>query len=187
MKKNLFYFALIVLVVFAVGGCRLTGPSERDVFEAMQAVMSGFEASMDQDTLEINDTYANAAEGVFRNEDDSVVTNVAFIVNEGNFQVYGNSIFSEYRDDSSDYHLSGEFTYNLKTIKANRGNNWYGDMGCSVELSGGKIETLEFSFSVDEDGMFDEYFITANDVEIDLTQEDGLLDILESFGRGMPG
>ena len=187
MKKILFYFALIVLVVFAVGGCRLTGPSDRDVFEAMKVVMSGFEASMDQDTLEINDTYANAAEGVFRNEDDSVVTKVSFIMSEDSVQVYGNSIFSEYRDDSSDYLLSGEFTYNLKTIKAYRGNNWYGDMGCTAELSGGKIETLEFSFSVDEEGMFEEYFITANDVEIDLTQEDDLLNILERFGRGMPG
>ena len=80
MKKYLFFFALIVLVVIAVGGCRLTGPTDKEVFEAMQAVMRGFQASMDQETLEINDTYANAADGVFRNDDESVVTNIAFIM-----------------------------------------------------------------------------------------------------------
>lgn len=187
MKKYLFFFALIVLVVIAVGGCRLTGPSDQEVFEAMQAVMRGFQASMDQDTLEINDTYANAADGVFRNDDESVITNIAFIMNEDSLQVYGNSTFSEYEDDYSDYFFSGEFSYNMKAIRARRGSSWYGDMDCNVELSGGKIETLEFTFSVDEDGVIGEYLITANEVEIDLTKEDNLLDILDRFGRGMPG
>lgn len=187
MKKYLFFFALIVWVVTAVGGCRLTGPTDTEVFEAMQAVMRGFQASMDQEKLEINDTYANAADGVFRNDDESVVTNIAFITNEDSVQVYGNSIFSEYEDNASDYFFSGEFSYNMKAIRAYRRSTWYGDMDCNVELTGGKIKTLEFTFSVGEDGVIEEYLITANDVEIDLTKEDSILDILERFGRGMPG
>ena len=75
----------------------------------------------------------------------------------------------------------------MKAIRAYRRSTWYGDMDCSVELTGGKIKTLEFTFSVGEDGMIEEYLITANDVEIDLTKEDSILDILERFGRGMPG
>ena len=39
----------------------------------------------------------------------------------------------------------------------------------------------------DEDGQFIDYLITANDIDIDVRTEDSLMDILQRFGRGMPG
>ena len=178
---------MTMLIIFAVCGCRLTGPSDREIMEAMEAVMRGFETSMNEDTLEINNAYANAADAVFRNEDHSAVTKMTALMNENQLHVYGNCLFSEYQDASSDYLLSGELTYNLKSIGSSNSNAWYGDMGCTVELSGGNIQTLEFSFSLDEDGNFIEYMITANDIDIDMNTGDSLMEILQRFGRGMPG
>ena len=76
MKKYLIYFDLVSVFVAVFCGCRYNGPSDKEVFDAMEAIMRGFEASMAQDTLEINNEYANSADGVFRSEDDSVITNM---------------------------------------------------------------------------------------------------------------
>lgn len=187
MRKFLSLFAVIFLIIFVAHGCRMFGPSEKDVFEAIQVVMRGFENSMNQDNMEIKDTYSNSADAVFRNEDDSAVTSMTAIVNDNQMLVYGTSIFSEYQDPSTDYQLDGEFNFNIKSLKPYSADSWFGEMDCSVELAGGKIETLEFSFLIDESGEVEEYFITANDVDLDLDEKNSFIDILERFTREMPG
>jgi hypothetical protein len=142
---------------------------------------------MNEDTMEINDTYSNAADAVFRNEDDTVVTSMTALINDNQMHLYGKSLFSEYEDPSTDYQLNGEFIYNIKSLGAYSSESWFGEMGCSVELSGGKIETLEFSFLIDESGEIEEFFITANDIDVDLNTHNSVIDILERFTRGMPG
>ena len=177
---------VLLMMVFAQG-CKMFGPSEKDVFEAMQAVLRGFEESMDDDNMEIKDAYSNAADAVFRNEDDSVVTSMTVIVNDNQMHLYGSSIFSEYLDSSTDYQMDGEFNYNIKSVGSYNAGAWYGEMDCSVELIGGKIETLEFSFVLDKDGEVEEYYITANDVELDMNKQNNFIDILERFTPNMPG
>ena len=187
MKKFLTCFSVVLLIMVAAHGCRMFGPSEKDVFEAMQAVLRGFEDSMNDDNMEIKDAYSNAADAVFRNEDDSVVTSMTAIVNDNQMHIYGKSIFSEYLDASTDYQLDGEFNYNIKSIGSYSAGAWFGEMDCSVELIGGKIETLEFSFVLDEDGEVEKYYITANDVELDLNRQNHVIDMLERFTLNMPG
>ncbi len=187
MRKLMFCSAMLILIIVVAHGCRMNGPSEQEVFEAMQAVMRGFANSMAEDTMEVQDTYSNAADAVFRNEDDTVVTSMTAIVNDNQMHVYGTSIFSEYQDPSTDYQLDGEFTYNIKSLGPYRSNSWFGEMDCSVQLAGGKIETLEFSFLIDESGEVEEYFITANDVDLDLDKQNSVIDILDRFTRKMPG
>ena len=116
MRKYLSFFAAAMAIILTVCGCPLNQPSDREVMEAMEAVMRGFETSMNQDSLEITDTYSNAADAVFRNEDHSVVTNMTALFNENQLHVYGNCLFSDYQDASSDYLLSGELTYNIKSV-----------------------------------------------------------------------
>ena len=72
-------------------------------------------------------------------------------------------------------------------LNAYRANSWFGEMDCSVALTGGKVETLEFSFLIDENGEIEEYFITANDIDLDLDKPNSTINILESFIRKMPG
>ena len=187
MKKLISCFSVILLILVVAHGCKLFGPSQRDVFEAMQAVMRGFENSMHEDNMEIKDAYSNAADAVFRNEDDSVVTSMTAIMNDNQIHVYGKSIFSEYLDPSTDYQLDGEFNYNIKSIGSYRAGSWFGEMDCSVELTGGKIDTLEFSFVLDESGEVEEYYITANDVDLDLDKQNSVMDILKRFTQQMPG
>ena len=187
MRKFLPCFAVFALIIVAAYGCRMSGPSDKDVFEAMETVMRGFETSMDENTMEIKEAYSNAADAVFRNEDDTVVTSMTALINDNQMHVYGTSTFSEYQDPYTDYRLDGEFSYNIKSLGSYSSDSWFGEMGCSVELSGGKIETLEFSFLIDESGEIEEYFITANDIDLDLDKQNSAIDILERFIRKMPG
>lgn len=88
---------------------------------------------------------------------------------------------------SLNYQLDGEFSYNIKSLNAYRANSWFGEMDCSVELTGGKVETLEFSFLIGENGGIEEYFICANDMDLDLDKPNSTIDILERFKCKMPG
>ena len=187
MKKFMFHFAVMCLIVFTFCGCRLYGPSDKEVFEAMEAVMRGFQSSMDQQSLEIDSAYVNAADAVFRNEDDSVVTKMTVLMNEGVFHIYGRCIFSDYQDESSDYLMNGELIYNVKFQGGFHANEGFGEMGCVVELSGGKIETLEFSFFINEDGEMEEFLVTANEMDIELQKEDNLYDLFKTWSQTMPG
>jgi len=187
MKKYLIFLALLSIFAAVFCGCRYNGPSDKEVFDAMEAVMRGFQASMSQDSLEINNEYANAAEGVFRNEDDSVVTNMTVLMNEGVFHVYGNCLFSDYQDDASNYLLNGELIYNVKYRGAFHANAGFGEMSCAVELAGGQIETLEFSFIIGERGHLEEFLVTANDMDITVKQENSLYDIFKKWSQTMPG
>ena len=187
MRRVLPLCAIVVIVIVAASGCRMSGPSEKDVFEAMEAVMRGFENSMHDDSMEIQETYSNAADAVFRNADETVVTSMTAIINDNEMHVYGTSIFSEYQDSATDYQMDGEFSYNIKGPNAYSTNSWFGEMDCSVELTGGKVETLEFSFLINENGEIEEYFIIANDIDLDLDRPNSTVDILERFIRKMPG
>ena len=187
MKKFLTCFFVILLIMVVAHGCKMFGPSEKDVVEAMQAVMRGFEESMNEDNMEIEDAYSNAADAVFRNEDDSVITSMTMIINDNQMHVYGKSTFYEYLDSSTDYQMDGEFNYNIKSVGSYSSGAWFGEMDCSVELIGGKIETLEFSFVLDEDGEVEEYYISANDVELDMNKQNNVIDMLERFAQDMPG
>ena len=187
MKKYLIFLALLSICAAVFCGCRYNGPSDKEVFDAMEAVMRGFQASMTQDTLEINNEYANAADGVFRNEDESVVTNMTVLMNENVFHVYGNCLFSDYQDDGSSYLLSGELIYNVKYRGTFRADAGFGEMSCAVELAGGEIETLEFSFIIDERGKLEEFLVTANDMDITVKKENSLYDIFRQWSQTMPG
>jgi hypothetical protein len=187
MKKYLIYFALLNVFAAVFCGCRYNGPSDKEVFDAMEAVMRGFEDSMAQDTLEINNEYANAADGVFRSEDDSVVTNMTVLMNEGVFHVYGNCLFSDYQDDGSSYLLNGELIYNVKFNGSFHAEAGFGEMSCSVELAGGQIETLEFSFIIGERGKLEEFLVTANDMDITVKKENSFYDLFRKWSQTMPG
>ena len=187
MKKYMIVFALLGILTALFCGCRYTGPSDKEVFDAMEAVMRGFQASMTKDTLEINNEYANAADGVFRSEDDSVITNMTVLMNEGVFHVYGNCLFSDYQDHTSKYLLNGELIYNVKyrgTFNAAAG---FGEMSCSVDLTGGQIETLEFSFIIGERGQLEEFLVTANDMDVTIKKENSLYDLFKQWSQTMPG
>ena len=187
MKKYLIYFTVISLLAFSFFGCRFYGPSDKEVFKAMEAVMRGFESSMNQETLEIDNAYANAVDAVFRNEDDSVVTNMTVFMNEGVFHVYGNCIFSDYQDASSDYLMNGELVYNIKYRGKFNAEAGFGEMSCAAELSGGKIETLEFSFTIDERGRMEEFLVSANDTDIEIKKEKNLYDLFKQWSQTVPG
>ena len=186
MKKFVTAISLIILPFFLLTGCNL-GPSNKQVRKAMEATIRSFGSSFDDhQNIEVNEVYANAADAVFRNKDGSVVTSMGVFMREDGLQVYGTSTFTDYEDVKSDYTVNGELTYNIMFPPNLNPNEAYGEFSCSATLSGGKIESLEFSASRDDSGA-DENVVTANDHFIDFKDTRSIFEIFEEISRKMPG
>jgi hypothetical protein len=180
MKKYASIISLFILPFFLLMGCNL-GPTKRQVREAMEATLRSLDSSLDEhDDVEVNEMYANAADFVFRNNDGSVVTTMSILMREDGLQVYGNSTLVDYKDAKSDYIINGELTYNLWAPPNFNPHEGYGEVSCSVMLSGGKIESLEFSVNGDFTGDED-YIITANDQTINLKNYDSFFEMFEEI------
>jgi hypothetical protein len=180
MKKYASIISLFIFPFFLLMSCNL-GPTKKQVRQAMEATLRSFESSIDEhDDIEVKDMYANAADFVFRNKDGSVVTAMSIIMSEDGVQVYGSSTIADYEDVKSDYIVNGELTYNLWAPLNLNANEAYGEVGGSMMLDGGKIESLEFSVSGDFNGDED-YFITANDQSIDLKNNESLFKMIEEI------
>ena len=54
-------------------------------------------------------------------------------------------------------------------------------------LIGGKVETIEFSLSVDEDGELEEFLISANGKEMDLSRQGSLYNLFRQISGALPG
>ena len=186
MKKFVSAISLFILPFFLLTGCNL-GPSNKQVRKAMEATVRSFASSLDDpQDLEVSEQYANAAKAVFRNKDGSVVTSMGVFMREDGLQVYGTSTFTDYEDAKSDYTVNGELTYNIMYPLNLNPREAYGEMSCSAMLSGGKIESLEFSVNGDGSGA-EEYMVTANDHFIDFKDTRSIFEIFEEISRKMPG
>lgn len=173
--------------MFALIGCTYLGPTDGQVRKAIEVTIRGFVESLDQEDIEINNSYANAADFVVRNEDDSLVNQVSIILDENEYHVFGSCTFSDYQDPESEYLLNGEMTFNLWYTPKINANAGYGEMSSSISLTGGIIESLEYSFTIDETGDVEQYLITANGKTIVFTEQDNFFEFLEVLRDRMPG
>ena len=188
MRKFVLVISLFILPFVFLAGCRM-GPTQGQTRQALDATIRSFFSSLeDLDELEnvqVNAMYANAADFAFENKEGSVVTAMSLIMRDGGLQIYGNSTIADYRDAESSYIINGELTYNFWYPNLSL-DGAYGEMSCSVALSGGKIETLEFSASGDVRGD-DECDITANNYSIDLNQYDSFFEMFEDVAGKVRG
>ena len=186
MKKYASFISLFILPFFLLMGCNM-GPSKKQVRQAMEATIRSFVSSLDEhQDIVVNEMYANAADFVLRNKEESVVTAMSVIMSEDGVQVYGNSTITDYEDAKSEYIINGELTYNLWYPSNLNTNEAYGEVSFSAMLGGGKIESLEFSVSGDGSGEED-YIITANNQSIDLKHYDSFFEIFEEITGKVSG
>ena len=180
MKTYASIISLSILPFFLLMSCNL-GPTKKQVHQAMEATFRSLESSLDEhEDIEVGDMYVNAADFVFKNRDGSVVTAMSIIMSDDGVQVYGSSAISDYADVKSDYIINGELTYNLWAPLNLNADEAYGEVSGSMQLSGGKIESLEFSVNGDFNGDED-YIITANDQLIDLNNYNNFFKMMEDL------
>ena len=187
MKRFLIGITAVALSLCCLAGCNLGGPSKKEVTAALDAAMRAFTESVDEQTPEIENAYSNALDMIFRNEDESLIHHMNVMVSDEDVTVYGDCEIEEYQDYDSDYLISGKLNYELLFPRNGFPNGGFGIMEGELTLSGGKGETIEFSISVDEDGELEEFLVSANGKDIDLSEQDSLDTFLRQISRQLPG
>ena len=181
--KNMF---AVAVSLFFLAGCNLGGPSKKEVTLALDAAMRAFSESVEEKTPEVENAYSNAIDLIFRSDDESLLHHVNVLVSDEDVTVYGDCEIEEYQDYDSDYLVSGKLVYELLFTRGGPSSG-FGIMEGELTMSGGKVETIEFSLSVNEDGELEEFLISANGKYIDMSEQDNMYNLLRQIGRQLPG
>ncbi len=177
----------VVLSLCCLAGCNLGGPSKKEVTAALDAAMRAFSESVEEKTPEVENAYSNALDLIFRNDDNSLIHHMNVLVSDEDVTVYGDCEIEEYEDYDSEYRISGKLVYELLFPRNSFPSAGFGIMEGELTLSGGKVQTIEFSLSVDEDGQLEEFLVSANGKDIDLSEQDSMYNLLRQISRQLPG
>ena len=188
MKNHVSIISLFIFPFVLLAGCNM-GPTKGQTYQALEATFRSFISSIDyleqQVNVQVNGFYSNAAVFVLENKEGSVVTAMSLFERENELQIWGSSTITNYEDPNSDYIINGELTYSF-WYPNHRLDNAYGEVNGSLDLSGGKIESLEFSASVDLDG--NEVFDTiANNYPVYLKLYDSFFEMVKDVGGKVNG
>ena len=177
---------VVVFSLCCLAGCNFGGPSEKEVVQALDAAMRAFADSVDENAPEVEESYSNAIDLVFRNDDESLVHQMNVLLNDEDVTVYGDCELSEYEDYDSAYLISGKLVYEL-LFPRGRTDAGFGIMEGELTLIGGKVKTIEFSISTDEDGELEKFQISANGKDIDLSQQESMYNLFRQISNHLPG
>ena len=170
--KNPLKLFIVLLLITCAAGCDLLGPSKENINAAMEAAMRGLQASSVKENMEIKNQYANAADFTFTKQDQTVIHDMSLTVNENNnANIVGECRFEDFVDTATDYTINGVFSYGLVYPNISNPRKFHGEMSWEMDYSGGKIDTLDFYLTVDEQGKVEEAYAIANGKEIDFTME----------------
>ncbi len=184
MDRNRWIPCAIILVLLA--GCDLFGPSPKDVKAALEAVDRALESSARKGMKpEVHSEYINAADVTYTAGDRSTVHSMSFFLDTdtGAGSINGECVFSDYRDAPSGYTINSSFKYDFKEIKKSSIDDMYGSIDCSVRLAGGKISSLDASFSEDKDGVLI-HSIKADGREVDMQKWEKAFQVIRSLHPG---
>lgn len=170
MKRNMVWVTPVFIFILSVYGCAFLGPSDDDVIDAMEASIRSFQASMIKENLELHETYANAVDLAFINGDRSLLHNMSVMLKDRRIFISGECIFAEYADTASEYHINGNIAYHLNFPKNFNPIGGSGKVNGNITLTGGRIETLEYFISINDNGVFEEFAVMANGKKIDMTR-----------------
>ena len=187
MKKTRIKMLTAVLFLSFLTGCNLFGPSKKDVKQALEAAFRAFEISTTQNEPEYHNMYTNAADVIFKNNDESLIHELSLLIDEGKVSVTGNCVFSDYIDSISQYNLSGNLAYDITFSQRNAAGAGSGSMTGDLSLSGGKVQFMEFSFIVAENGELSEFLVNADGKDVDLANEENAYSLFRALSDKLPG
>ena len=187
MKKTGIKLLTVFFCIGVLTGCNLFGPSKKDVKQALEAVFRTFELSATQNEPEYKNMYSNAADAVFRNDDESLIHELSLMIDEGKVLVNGNCVITDFEDSISKYTLSGELFYEMTYHQNGPASGGFGSMTGELSLSGGKVQFIDFSFSTMENGELAEFMISADGKEVDLTEDKNPYDLFSALTEKLPG
>jgi len=177
----------VVLVFSFLTGCNLFGPSEKEVKNALEAIFRAFEDSTQQNEPEVRNVYSNAADFIFKNDEESLIHEMSVLFDEGKLLITGNCVITDHEDAVSNYHISGELDYKVTFRQGNSQDVDSGTISGELTLEGGKVQTLEFSFNLGNMDEMEAFLVTADGKNIDFAKEEKAFNLLRELGSRLPG
>jgi hypothetical protein len=187
MKKTGIKLLVAFICICFLSGCNLFGPSKKDVKQALEAVFRAFEISTTENEPEYQNMYSNAADAIFKNDDESLIHELSLLIDEGKVSVSGNCVISDYEDSISKYILSGELAYEVIYSERNSAQGGAGSMTGELALSGGKVQYIDFSFIMAENGRMEKFLINADGKDIDFADEKNPYSLFRALSDRLPG
>ena len=171
------WFALAWLTMGATA-CLFSSPSPDDVFSAMEASLRSLQESMTKDYLRIHQSYGNAADLSYMNDDRTLLHTVQVRVQEESVSVAGECIFAGFEDARTRYRLDGTLTYHLRYDRNFDAASGSGEVKGALALLGARVRDLDYVFSVNTDGRFKELNVVANGRTVDMSRYVGALNFM---------
>ena len=187
MKKTGIKLLAVFVCIGFLTGCDLFGPSKKDVQQALDAVFRAFEESTTQNEPEYKNMYTNAADAIFKNDDESLIHELSLLIDEGKVSVTGNCVMTDYEDSFSQYILSGELAYEVIYNQKNGGRDGSGSMVGELSMSGGKVQFIDFSFILAENGALEEFEISADGKDVDFADDQNPYSLFKALSDRLPG
>jgi len=187
MKKTAIKLMAAFVCFGFLTGCNLFGPSKKDVEQAMEAVFRAFEVSTTENEPEYKNMYTNAADAIFKNDDESLVHEMSMLIDEGKVSVSGNCVMTDYEDSISKYILSGELAYEVIYSQRNARRGGSGSMVGELSMAGGKVQFLDFSFTMAENGQLEEFEIYVDGKSVDFSEDQDPYSLFLALSDRLPG
>jgi hypothetical protein len=174
------WFALILAwwMGWGVTACFFSNPSPDDVLSAMEASLRSLQDSMTKDYLRIHQTYGNAADLSYMNDDRTLLHTVQVRVQETSVSVAGECTFADFEDARTRYRLNGTLTYHLRYDRNFDAASGSGEVRGELALLGARVRDLDYAFTVNTDGKFKELTVVANGRTMDMSRYVGALNFM---------
>lgn len=174
-RAFLYSGALLTLVAFA---CQ-PQISEEEVLGVMEASLRSMQSSMNKENLKLHERYDNAADMSFINDDHSLLHTLKVNRERGRFQIAGECLFADYRDEALVYPMNGKLTYRLNVPQGFKAAGSYGMVEGKLNPQGGRIKEVEYEFQINEKGQFVTFDVKANGRPMDMKQYQGVLNLMQ--------
>lgn len=173
MKTNIKLAIIVVLSITAGFRCGLVGPTDREISNAIEAVMRGVQYSAKKENIEVRQEFVNSADISFTNDEKTISHDLHILINEDNSaNLSGECKLEEYSDTKSNYSMTGSFSYDLVFPDASNSDKAYGGINLEMDYSGGRIEFIDLYVTIDKQGKIEEAYVNANGFERDFSRKD---------------
>ena len=178
MQKGLTALILLAICALVLSGCLRGFVTDDDVLVAIEASMRGFEASINEENLNVYNARENSIDQSFINAEHTLVLNLNITKNGNHVSISGDCLFADYQDHQSPYRLTGNLQYQLTfpiSLKPEAGS---GEVVCKIGLTGGKIRDLSYHFIIDDAGQFSTFAVRANGRPVNMNRYKNALNFM---------
>ena len=178
MQKWLTIIILWTLGSMGLYGCLPGMVTDDDVLVAIEASMRGFEASINEENLNVHNAHKDSIDQSFINADHTLVLNLKITKDGNQVRISGDCLFADYQDHQSPYRLTGNLQYQLKFPISLNPEAGSGEVVCKIGLTGGKIKDLEYHFIIDDAGQYSSFAVQANGRPINMNRYKNALNFM---------